>query len=734
MRVAELTVQSTTFDVNRVAGRLSVSRPYLLAIDVTTEADPPSITDLLGQPYELLIRDTHERSMTITGFVVAVERKARGAIGASHYELQLGSPVTPLQLGRDSRVFQEMTAVKAIEDVLARGGVTDVEWRVTGNYAERPYIAQYRESDWDFIERLTQEEGIVHWFEHEDGPTKLIFCDDTTQAADLDEGAELLYREAVGLGAASDAVYGVRQRAAVVHDAVRLRDYNFETPAVELDEKVGDGPLELYDFPGRFAIADQGKQLAQMRLEASRAQRLVTSGDVSTTRLRVGRVVEISGHPIEALNGRLFVTGVDLRATEAHGGEADSDGLTMTFDAIPVDTPFRAKRRLPVTRDPGGPETGIVVGPPGEEIYPDDAGRIRVQFYWDREGQRDDKASTWMRVGQFPLGGSMIIPRIGWDVMVHHHEGDIDAPFVSGHLYDGQHSVPYPLPANKTRTAFQTATTPGGGSVNEIRFEDKKGSEEIFMNASKDMNVVVGDNKMEKIGVDFTETIGANLSVTIGSNMQEGIVVDQDVTIGANESLTVSGSRAVSVTGSETTTIGGSRTVTVTKGSTTQAKAGRTVTVGGSMIGASALSVSRMALGSFSATIGGSLIRVAAAGLSDLTGGAAAETVGGAKIAAGAAGCSVSVKGALAETVGGAYAITAGSNVGESSTGALAITVGGAMLANAPSVELEATSEISFRVGGASLTIKPSSVEVKAPTIFAPGAAIKKKASKIEHN
>src|SRR6185436_264741 len=116
-----------------------------------------------------------------------------------------------------------------------------------------------------------------------------------------------------------------------------------------------------------------------------------------------------------------------------------------------------------------------------------------VQHYWDREGKRDDKASTWMRVGQFPLGGSMILPRIGWDMLIGHHEGDIDRPAVVTHLYDGEHPVPYALPANKTRTAFQTATSPGGGSTNEMRFEDKAGSEEIFLNASKDMNVVVGD-------------------------------------------------------------------------------------------------------------------------------------------------------------------------------------------------------------------------------------------------
>ena len=735
MRVAELTISGHAFEVSRAHGRLALDEAYELRAEVFVRGAPPGMADIIGQPYELLVRDPHERTMTVTGFVIGVERLAAGVVDASRLSLTLGSPVAPLGIGRESRVYQETTAVDAVKDVLARAGVGDSEWRTTASYATRPYIAQYRESDWDFVERMLDEEGIYYWFEHGDGPTKIVFADDSTQAADLDGGAELPFSDGAQLMATREAVYGVRRRAAVVHDAVRLRDYNFDKPRLVLDAKAGDGKREIYDFPGRFAVPADGDHLARVRLEASQAQRVFVSGAASTTRLRVGRVLELSEHPLSALNGRLLVVAVDYRAVEPRGTAAlEHEGLQLSFRAIPVATPYRPRRHAAVVRDPGGLETGVVVGAPGEEIHPDGTGRVRVQFYWDRVGQRDDKASTWMRVGQFPLGGSMILPRIGWDVAVHHHEGDIDAPFISGHLYDGQFPVPYALPANKTRTAWQTATTPGGGSSNEIRYEDKKGNEEIFLDASFDMNVVVGDNKMENVGVDLTETIGSNLDVKIGSNHQVGVKTNQDVTIGGDESLTVSGNRAVAVSSSESTTIGGSRSVTVTRGSTIDAKAGRTVTIGGSMTAASALSVSRTVLGSLTVNIGGSWIRAAAAGLSDITGGAVAETVGGAKIAAGAAGCSVGVKGAAAETVGGAYVITAGKNAGESSTGAMAITVGGALLANAPSIEMEADNEISFRVGGSTLTIKPSSVEVKSPSVLAPGAAITKKASHIKHN
>jgi type VI secretion system secreted protein VgrG len=734
-RVVELSVGGTELEVSRFSGSIALSRLFELEVEAFVHGDAPPIADLLGQRYELTATDTHGAAVTLRGVVLSVEQHQGAVVGGARLDLLLGAPTAPLALGRDSRVFQEMSVVDIVKKVLERGGITDVEWKTNASYPTRPYTAQHRESDWDFIERLLIEEGIYYFFEHDEGATRLVLADDSTTAADIDGGAELPFHQGSGMVATRDAVSRLRRRASSVHDAVRIVDYNHEKPRLELDAKAGSGARELYDFPGRFQVPADGDRLAEVRLEGLRAHRIVVSGEASTLRLRVGRAFEISEHPIEAMNGRHLVERVSYRAAERRGAAAGGgEGLLLAWEAIPLATPYRAARTRAVTRDPSGPETGVVVGPKGEEIHPDKTGRIRVQFYWDREGQRDDKASTWMRVGQFPIGGSMVLPRIGWDVIVLHDEGDIDHPYVASHLYDGQFPVPYPLPANKTRSSWQTATTPGGGSVNELRFEDKAGGEEMFLNASKDMNVVVGDNMNEKVGVALTEQIGSNLDVKIGSNLKVGVKSDQSVSIGASESLTVSASRAVAVTGSESTTIGGSRSVTVSKGSTIEAKGGRTHTVGGTMTAVSALGVNRMVLGSLSMTVGGSWVRCAATGLSTATAGACAETVGAAKINAGAAGCSVSTNGACAETVGGAYVIAAGGNAAESATGPLAFTVGGAFLANAPSIEIEASSEISIRVGGSSITITGGSVEVKAPTIAAPGAVIAKKASKIEHN
>jgi type VI secretion system secreted protein VgrG len=725
----KLTIGGVDLAPRALRGGMRLSALFRFDVEVLALESPPSCAALLGEPFTLTVSDTFDRSLTIRGVVTAVERTL-GPDGSASFRLALEPSVAPLQIGQNSRVFQEMTAVDSVKKVLEDAAVPSASLRFSlqGEYRTRPYCAQYREADWAFIERLLAEEGIYYWFDCTEGETVLVFADDSTAAPEIEDGAEIPFHEDSDLHATRDAVIRVGRRVAVAHDAVRLRDYNFDKPRLALDVKAGSGDLELYDAPGRFLLPDDGERLANVWLEALRASRDVVFGETSTTRLRPGLHFEITEHPVDTLNGRLLVTSVDFGA-----GASQADAVTMRWTAIPAPTPFRAPRGV-VTRTTGGPQTGVVVGAAGSEIHPDKSGRIRVQLYWDREGERDDKASTWMRVGQFPVGGSMILPRVGWDVLVHHHEDDVDAPVVTSHLYDGQFTVPYPLPANKSRTAWQTATTPGGGSSNEIRFEDKKGSEEMFINASKDMNVVVGDSLGEKVGVDHTHTIGANHEVKIGSNLTVKVKVDQGVKIGTTESLSVSGQRSVTVKGSESSTVGASRSLTVIKGSSLTAKAGRTVTVGGTMSDISALGVSRTTLGSSSVTVGGSWISAAAKGLDNITGGASAETVGGAKICAGASGCETTVKGALAETVGGAYVIAAGGNAGESATGALAITVGGALLANAPSIEIEADAEISITCGGSSLTIKSGSVEVKAPTLASPGATITKKGSTIKHN
>jgi type VI secretion system secreted protein VgrG len=733
-----LTIGGHDLVPSRVHGESRLGELFHFTVEAEAASDAPAVADLLGQPFTLTMQDGFQRSLVVHGVTLDVERLATAGGGAA-FAFSLVPEVAPLGLGRDSRVFQEMSAVDIVKDVLQKAGIAadKTRWATTGTYRKRHYCAQYRESDWAFIERLLTEEGIYFWFEHSESSTVLAFGDDSTGAPELEDGALVPFHDDTFLRATQDFVLHVGRRSCVAPQAARLRDYSFEKPQLTLDAAEQSGSREIYDYPGRFDAPADGAQLAKVRLQRLTATAVEVFGETWSTRFRPGLVFEIGDHPVDALNARYLLVSVVYAASALRSDDGGHNDVEITWTAIPVKTPFRASSvaaASDVVARPGGPQAGVVVGAAGQEIQPDASGRVRVQLYWDREGKHDDTASTWMRVGQFALGGSMILPRIGWEVLVNHHEGDADQPVVQSHLYNGQLTVPYALPANKTRTVWQTATTPGGGSSNEIRFEDKAGAEEIFINASKDMNVVTGDNKQEKVAVDSTHTIGSNHDVSISANSVISIGAKQDVSIGGSETLSVSGKRTVVVGGSETATVGGSRTVTATTGCKLEATGARSLTVGGTMTAVAATEVARAVLGSFSATIGGSWIQAAATGLADMTLGVGAETVGGAKIYAAAGGVSTNVKGALAETVGGAYVIAAGGNAAEGATGAHAVTVGGAMLVNAPKVLIEAESEISIRVGGASLTITSSSVEVKAPSLASPGATISKTAGQIHHN
>lgn len=740
MSLCELEVNGARLQVAAARGRLSLSALFRFEVRAFTRDDPPAAEDLLGQPFTLSLYDRFDEALVVRGIVVGVERTL-GTLSGGGFALALGPEAEALTVGADCRVFQAMSAVDIVNDVLSRGGLSGkARWSLAGSCAKRAYCAQYRESDWAFVARLLAEEGIAYWFELTDGATTLVMGDDTPSAEDLPGGALMPFQDDSLLAATRPAVQRVRRAHRVRSDAATVRDYNFEKPRLSIEGKArrGDGTREVYDYPARVASPDDAEARALRVLDALSADRDVVTGEASGVRLVPGYVMEIDDHPVRSMNGRYLLRSVayHLEQPLSSPAAADDDAAgawTVGWEAIPVATPYRPERRA-VTRAPGGPQTGVVVGAPGEEIHPDDAGRVRVQFRWDRLGARDHEASTWQRVGQVPLGGSMILPRVGWDVLAYHVDEDIDAPFVFARLVDGEHPPPYALPANKTRTSFQTATTPGGGSANEIRFEDQKGAEELFINAARDMSAAVANNLEEKVGVDEAVTIGASSTVTVGSDAKTTIGGSQEVQVGASESLTVSAARSTAVAASETATIGGSRTQTAVMGTTLDAKGGRSLTVGGSMIGASAMEVSRSTLGAASVSVGGAYIAAAGSGVSSVTLGACAETIGGAKIEATGSSHDLTGKGAVALTVGGANVIAAGGNVGESSTSSLKIIVGGAFIGNAPEVSIEADAEISIRAGAATLTIKPGSVEVKAPAIALPAGTIDAGGSTIEHN
>lgn len=720
-------------DVTWVRGRSALNALFyfrILALHPVHEAR--SVAELLGKPCELRLRARVGEPLVVKGVVDEVSC-ALGVEWAT-YELRLVPEVATLALGLDSYAYREKSAVDIVRDVLESADVAGdkVEWRLSGTYEPRAYVAQYAESDWAFVERVLADEGLWYAFEFGDEDTRLVIADSSPDAPEVAGGSSFLFRPGSGLLRDAEGVTELRSEAQLAHTSVRLADYDSSRPSLGLDVRAGEERgRDVYDYPGHFSTPDAGRRRAQRRLEGLGAERHVVTGEGAGTRIRSGLRFTVLEHPVSALNAEYLCLEVHYEATQR--GKDGAPGLRTRWRAIPAQTPFRRGGEA-FEREVPGPQTGMVCGPPGQELHTSDVGQVRVQFRWDREGQRDDKASTWMRIGQVPFGGSMVAPRIGWDVLAGHGAGLADAPLVLAHLYDGEHATPYALPQHKTRTAWQTATTPGGGSANEIRFEDAAGAEEMFLNASHDMAVSVHNDKTKTVGVNHSHKVGVDRSLRVGTNASLGVTGEQSLSVGAAEMLSVSGARSVTLGGNDTHSVGAARTVTATQGHSLDVGGGRSLTVGASMLCAAGLGVDRAVLGTCSVTVGGAWLSVAGAGLDNATAGASAETVGGAKVQAGAGGIALSVKGVLAETVGGAYVNSCGGNAGETAKGALKVNVGGVFIANAPKVLIEAESRIVIRCGGASITITGSSVEVKAPSLASPGATIVKDGSTVKHN
>ncbi len=339
-----------------------------------------------------------------------------------------------------------------------------------------------------------------------------------------------------------------------------LTDYNFQTPNTSLMANVqtvaeigGNTKYEIYDYPGIHINKSEGDTVTKLRMEEEEAAHHLVAGSGNCRSFAPGYKFHLDEHSRRDQNGDYLLTEVTHSASvgDSYSGSGGGSEETYTnhFTCIPFSVPFRPQRLTPKPIVQG-PQTAVVVGPAGEEIYPDKYGRVKVQFFWDRLGKKNENSSCWVRVSQPWAGknwGAVSIPRIGQEVIVEFLEGDPDRPIITGRVYNDDQMPTYPLPDHKTRTTFMSRSTKGGGSANynELRFEDKKGSEQIFINAEKDMDHRVENDSREFIGNDRSlivkhdqkekvegdlhaetagnrnEKVGQTMSLQVGQNLQE---------------------------------------------------------------------------------------------------------------------------------------------------------------------------------------------------------------------
>jgi type VI secretion system secreted protein VgrG len=396
-----------------------------------------------------------------------------------------------------------------------------------------------------------EEEGIFYFFEHEDGKHTLVMSNQTSAYVDCKE-KEVEYLRDEGGRHVTDHLTNWEHRYEFQTGKWAQTDYNFidqparseKTPSSLLMSKQTTNvnlpnikKFEIYDYPGKFDKKDRGDAMTKVRMEETETTHDTVDAASKCRSFTVGGKFKVKKHRSSSEEGKSYViTRVEHNATEPGSyetGELFGEDYFNSFTCIPDSVTFRPPRTTPKPTIVGS-QTAVVVGPAGEEIWPDKYGRVKVQFYWDREGKRDDKTSCFIRCAQSSAGkgwGSMFIPRIGQEVVVSYLEGDPDRPLITGVVYNDEQMPPYTLPDEKTKSYLKTNTSKGGEGYNELRFEDKKGSEQIFVHGEKDMDVCVKNDSRENIGNSRHETIGGEKNGTKSGDHLKEVFRDQHLKV-----------------------------------------------------------------------------------------------------------------------------------------------------------------------------------------------------------
>ncbi len=582
-----------------------LGRPFLITLDVSSETPQGDTHAVLGGSATLELKHPTKPTRYFNGVIARISYRGLTG-GAYRYRLELRPWLWLLSHQQDCRIFSAKSPWTIITGLFRDAGFTDFADKRQNASGDTvvDYCVQYRETTFDFVTRLLEQYGLYYFVVHKDGSHVITFADDPNSHVSV--GAAIPYRyDRTEWGTAIDHVWDWSSEAYIQPGAYTLREYNFTTPKADLTAKSlisGEhtyGTEEVYDYPGLYETADDGKTVARVRMQDVETRRQSFGGTSNTRLIGAGDKFTLSDHPDTSTNQEYLVTSSVCTVERAEIRQSsDDEEIIDTFRcmvrAIPGSRPFKLANLTPrpLIR---GPQTARVSGESGQEITTDKYGRIKVKFPWDRRAEEDENSSCWIRVAQIWAGvsfGAMFIPRIGQEVIVEFLEGNPDRPLVTGQVYNADVTVPYTLPDNKTRSTIKTNSSTGGGGFNELRFEDKKGSEEVFFQAQKDYNLVVLNNHTAKITQDTTTTVDKGNRVTTVSTGNDTWTVSQGnrsatVTQG-DESLTVSqGKRTVTVsTGNDATTVSaGDHTLTVSAGSST-VEAGTKITlkVGGNSI------------------------------------------------------------------------------------------------------------------------------------------------------
>ncbi|MFC5699307.1 type VI secretion system Vgr family protein [Pseudomonas sp. GCM10022186] len=613
-------------------GSEELGRIFQYELELVSEDPAVKFDQLLGKPMSLAL-ELHDGSRRHFHGIVSRCSQSAGNGQFAGYQVSLRPWLWLLSRTSDCRIFQNRTVPDIIKQVFRDLGFSDFEDALSQTYREWEYCVQYRETSFDFVSRLMEQEGIYYYFRHEKSRHVLVLADAYGAHSTVSDYASVPYYPPTDEQRERDHFFDWRLAREVQPGSLALNDYDFQRPGARLEVRSSvsrshaQGDYPLYDYPGEYVQSKDGEHYARTRIEAiqARFERVQLRGKARG--LGSGHLFKLTNYPREDQNREYLVVGVRYHITQESAESGRLEGMLQYESELDCMDAGQTFRPLPQTPHPivQGPQTALVVGPGGEEIWTDQYGRVKVHFYWDRHDQSNENSSCWMRVSQAWAGknwGAVQIPRIGQEVIVSFLEGDPDRPIITGRVYNAEQTVPYELPANATQSGVKSRSSKGGSpaNFNEIRMEDKKGAEQLFIHAEKNQDIevendethwvghdrtktidndetvhvkhdrteTVDNNETITIGVDRKENVGNNETISIGVNRTEKVGSDEKISIGANrtedvgsnETITIGADRKESVGNNETINIGANRTEDVGSNETITIGANRTEKVG----------------------------------------------------------------------------------------------------------------------------------------------------------
>jgi type VI secretion system secreted protein VgrG len=529
-------------------GRLSEFTVRMLSADGNVK-----IADVLGRPLTVELKTSPDGDVRYFNGIVTHFRSAGWSGEFASYEAIVHPWLWLLKRASNCRIFQDRTVTDIVKEVCeAYGGVVSLSTSaLSGEYEALPYCVQYRETDFDFVCRLLEEAGIYFYFTHEADKHTMVLADSYGAHQAISGYDGLKYARAERSGTWTDeSVSSWTIGGEIASSKVVLNDFDFEKAlnclsggllaSANVAAGFGQASYEMFDYPGDYNRSSAGNALARARIESLHGQCERIDAVTNARGLYPGGLFTLTDHPRDDQNRDYLITHARYELT---GNQYQSGAGGFEFQCriggIGKEHPYRP---LPVAVRPvvRGPQTAVVVGKAGEEIWTDKYGRIKVQFHWDRLGQNDERSSCWVRVAQGWAGkgwGALTLPRIGMEVVVSFLEGDPDRPLVTGCLYNSDAMPPYDLPADQTKSTVRSRSSKGGDGFNELRFEDRKGSEEVFMHAERDFLRVVKNDDVLKVGFETADKGDQTIDIRN----------DQALTIGHDQAVKIDGKQEVRV-------------------------------------------------------------------------------------------------------------------------------------------------------------------------------------------